>query len=238
MMLLGLIPSAIAARKGHNAFLRWLYGSLLFVIALPHSLLVTPPVKVDADAEPLLHQSLNPKHKSCPRCDATVTNAMVLCQSCSYPLHYRPQSDGWADPHLSSSEEPGEGRKCGVGDVMLDSFGIRFRGFRGDTDGEQKIYDDAVPGPDAGGEVFTGLGQENAAIGFCHGQSLPLQAADRLDGGGVSHAETPRDIGRPRLSTVREKVGDQLDIVLQQRTGLGRARLSEAAGLGRLFGHR
>jgi hypothetical protein len=95
MMLLGLIPSAIAARKGHNAFLWWLYGSLLFIIALPHSLLVTPPVEVEAGAEPRLHPTLDPNHKTCPRCGAIVTDSMVLCQSCSYPLHYRPQSDGW-----------------------------------------------------------------------------------------------------------------------------------------------
>jgi hypothetical protein len=95
MMLLGLIPSAIAARKGRNAFLWWLYGALLFIIALPHALLVDPLVEREVGLPPLLHPTLDPNVKSCPRCGAVVTESMILCQSCSYPLHYRPQGDSW-----------------------------------------------------------------------------------------------------------------------------------------------
>ena len=40
-VILGLIPGIIAERKGYNAFLWWLFGSLLFILALPISLLLT-----------------------------------------------------------------------------------------------------------------------------------------------------------------------------------------------------
>lgn len=38
-MLLGIIPSMIASKKGGSAFGWWLFGSLLFIIALPLALL-------------------------------------------------------------------------------------------------------------------------------------------------------------------------------------------------------
>ncbi len=73
------------------------------------------------------------------------------------------------------------------------------------------------------------------AVGLGDRQSLALQAADRLDRGRVRHAQSAGDIGRPSLAAIGEKVGDQLDIVLQQRAGLGGPRLAEAACLRRLL---
>lgn len=92
LMLLGLIPSLIAARKGRNAFLWWVYGAMLFVIALPHALLVGPYVERASGVPSRLDRNA----KSCPRCDTPVTDATIICPSCSYPLHYRPQGDGQA----------------------------------------------------------------------------------------------------------------------------------------------
>lgn len=40
--LLGLIPGAVAHRKGRSFFAWWLYGALLFIVAFPHSLLLKP----------------------------------------------------------------------------------------------------------------------------------------------------------------------------------------------------
>ena len=40
-MLLGLIPSYIAQSKGREAFIWWIYGTFLFIIALIHSLIIT-----------------------------------------------------------------------------------------------------------------------------------------------------------------------------------------------------
>ena len=39
-VLIGLIPASIARNKGRSFGLWWLYGSLLFIIALPHALIM------------------------------------------------------------------------------------------------------------------------------------------------------------------------------------------------------
>lgn len=38
--LLGLIPGMVASRKGRSFGIWWLYGAALFIVALPHALLI------------------------------------------------------------------------------------------------------------------------------------------------------------------------------------------------------
>ena len=40
--LIGLIPAFIAQKKGHSFGLWWFYGAALFIIALPHALIMKP----------------------------------------------------------------------------------------------------------------------------------------------------------------------------------------------------
>jgi hypothetical protein len=40
--LLGLIPASIAKNKGHSFGAWWLYGFLIFIVALPHSIIIRP----------------------------------------------------------------------------------------------------------------------------------------------------------------------------------------------------
>jgi hypothetical protein len=42
--VIGCIPAAIAHSKGQNFFVWWLYGALLFIVALIHSLMLKPEV--------------------------------------------------------------------------------------------------------------------------------------------------------------------------------------------------
>lgn len=44
-ILLGLIPAFIAESKGRSFGAWWVYGSLLWVIALPHALIMKPNVQ-------------------------------------------------------------------------------------------------------------------------------------------------------------------------------------------------
>ena len=44
-VLLGLIPAMVARSKGREFLLWWIYGSLLFIVALPHALLLKPEIK-------------------------------------------------------------------------------------------------------------------------------------------------------------------------------------------------
>jgi hypothetical protein len=39
---MGVLPASIAQSKGRNFLAWWIYGAALFIIALPHSLLIKP----------------------------------------------------------------------------------------------------------------------------------------------------------------------------------------------------
>ena len=52
-----------------------------------------------------------------------------------------------------------------LGDIMLDAFGICFRGFGRHAERQQQIHHQPVPRPHPGGELLAVLGEENAAIG-------------------------------------------------------------------------
>lgn len=41
-IIIGLIPAAVASNKGHSFMLWWIYGALLWIIAMPHSLMLKP----------------------------------------------------------------------------------------------------------------------------------------------------------------------------------------------------
>jgi hypothetical protein len=40
MVLLGLIPASIARLKARSFFVWWAYGAALFIVALPHALIM------------------------------------------------------------------------------------------------------------------------------------------------------------------------------------------------------
>jgi hypothetical protein len=41
-ILIGLLPAYLAQKKGRSFGLWWIYGALLFIVALPHALLMKP----------------------------------------------------------------------------------------------------------------------------------------------------------------------------------------------------
>lgn len=64
-LLLGLIPAAIASKKGGTFIVWWLYGSLLFIIAIIHALLMSPVGLV-----------------KCPECAEMVKKEAKVCKHC------------------------------------------------------------------------------------------------------------------------------------------------------------
>jgi hypothetical protein len=69
---LGVIPAMIAERKGRRGFVWWIYGTTLFVFALPHALILDELIDPDAD----------PEFRTCPFCTRSIRFEARRCRYC------------------------------------------------------------------------------------------------------------------------------------------------------------
>jgi RNA polymerase subunit RPABC4/transcription elongation factor Spt4 len=79
-ILIGLIPAAIAKSKGGNFILWWLYGALLFIVALPHALIMKH------DIQAMEQQQIAEGMKKCPFCAELVKQEATICRYCNREL--------------------------------------------------------------------------------------------------------------------------------------------------------
>lgn len=75
-MLIGLIPAAIAQGKGKSFVLWWIYGAAIFIVALPHALIMR------SDDRALESKQLNSGMKKCPSCAEMIKQDAKVCKHC------------------------------------------------------------------------------------------------------------------------------------------------------------
>jgi hypothetical protein len=74
-VLIGLFPAAIARLKGRSFVLWWMYGATLFVVALPHALLLRRAASLEKRA-------FSDGLKKCPYCAEMVRKEAIVCKHC------------------------------------------------------------------------------------------------------------------------------------------------------------
>lgn len=99
--ILGLIPAVIARHKGRSFVGFWIYGTLLFIVALPHALLMKPDTRV-VEARQLEGGS----HRKCPHCAEIIRIEAKVCRFCGRDVGTVRPGD---DPRYSTPLTP-EGR--------------------------------------------------------------------------------------------------------------------------------
>lgn len=104
-ILLGLIPAAIAYKKGRNVFVWWMYGSVLFVVALPHVLFIR---SVPFERERPSNRGPDNMPATCPYCRALLSKVpkrKASCPFCKNEIYVRAKQDIFPNRSLFTEED-------------------------------------------------------------------------------------------------------------------------------------
>lgn len=72
-VIVGLLPAAIAYRKGYNFYMWWLFGALLWIVATPWAIIMRPDRRALALRDGLV---------KCPHCLEWIDSTAIRCKFC------------------------------------------------------------------------------------------------------------------------------------------------------------
>ncbi|WP_228713094.1 zinc ribbon domain-containing protein [Klebsiella pneumoniae] len=86
--IIGCIPAAIASSKGRSFFAWWLYGALLFIVALIHSLVIKKDIRALEQSQldsglvkcPYCAEMIKPEARKCKHCGSDVKEAIEVAR--------------------------------------------------------------------------------------------------------------------------------------------------------------
>lgn len=81
LAMIGLLPAAIAHSKGRNFFLWWFYGAALFIVAVPHAIIM------QRSFHPIIMQRSFDGQKRCPQCTEWVSENASRCRHCGSSIN-------------------------------------------------------------------------------------------------------------------------------------------------------
>jgi hypothetical protein len=87
LILAGLIPAAIAKRKGAHFLKFWFYGSSLFIFVLPYALAMEPSAEAAADRAERAHRAAVARGDTrCVACRDFMRAGLTICPHCLTPV--------------------------------------------------------------------------------------------------------------------------------------------------------
>jgi len=107
--VLGVIPALIARSKGRSFFTWWLYGALVFIVALPHSIIIK------ADKATIEKEKLGDGYKKCPFCAEMIKEDAKVCRYCGRDL----PEDNW-NTEKSNGQKASKPRTCPRCGIVID----------------------------------------------------------------------------------------------------------------------